>query len=136
MGSTRGGRVVPLEPELDSAERLTTMAATTTPASHPTATPASHLTTTATNPQNKTANDRPRRSTADYNRTYEFTINIQRKQSERTTTNMKATVFAAGVDGECETQHNASVTGSRVVSAVQLTPVIFYHYSLRYTPGI
>ena len=28
------------------------------------------------------------------------------------------------------------VTGSRVVGAVQLTRVIFYYYSLRYTPGI
>ena len=46
VGSTRGGRFVPPEPELDSTERPTTMAATTTRASHPTTTPASHLTTT------------------------------------------------------------------------------------------
>ena len=84
VGSTRGGRFVPPEPELDPTERPTTMAATTTPAAHPTTTPGSHPTTTTTNPQNKAANDRPRRSTADYNRTYEFTVKIQRKQSERT----------------------------------------------------
>ena len=108
VGSTRGGRFVPPEPELDSTERPTTMAATTTPASHPTTTPASHPTTTTTNPQNKAANDRPRRSTADYNRTYEFTVKIQRKQSERTTTDMKATAFTVGVGGEGETQDDAS----------------------------
>ena len=111
--STRGGRFVPPELELDSTKRPTTMAATTTPASHPTTTPGSHPTTTTTNPQNKAANDRPLRSTADYNRTYEFTVKIQRKQSERTTTDMKATAFTVGVGGEGETQDDASEEGSQ-----------------------
>ena len=112
--STRGGRFVPPELELDSTKSPTAMAATTTPASHPTTTPGSHsTTTTTTNPQNKAANDRPRRSTADYNRTYEFTVKIQRKQSERTTTDMKATAFTNGVGGEGETQDDASEEESR-----------------------
>ena len=57
--------------------------------------------------------DRPRRSTADYNRTYEFTVKIQRKQSERTTTDMKATAFTVGVGGEGGTQDDASEEESR-----------------------
>eukprot|EP00117_Sycon_ciliatum_P001017 scpid103144/ scgid6862/ len=62
-------------------------------------------TTTTTNPPLRTENGRPRRSTADYNRTRAFTVKIKPRQWERTTT--AAAITSCG-DGGDETRVEVS----------------------------